>query len=136
MLILDDVLDRMNKEIFVSMASLIGSNPELDDRALGAVVVVRNVEGVADHAMNIAEPVHREEGGPLAQSFRVSCLALCVLILNLRRPIPRRWRGCAKIHPPEIERAVRLSLSLNDVPIGQNTLIESGWPKRKATEPC
>jgi phosphate transport system protein len=56
-LIMDDVVDRMNKEIFVSMASLMRSNPELVDHALGAVIVARNLERVADHATNIAEDV-------------------------------------------------------------------------------
>jgi len=56
-LIMDDVVDRMNKEVFVSMASLMRSNPAVVDRALGAVVVARNLERIADHATNIAEDV-------------------------------------------------------------------------------
>lgn len=56
-LIMDDVVDRMNREIFVSMASLMRSNPNAVDQALDAVVVARNLERVADHATNIAEDV-------------------------------------------------------------------------------
>jgi phosphate transport system protein len=56
-LIMDDAVDRMNKEIFVSMASLMRSNPEAVVQALDAVVVARNLERVADHATNIAEDV-------------------------------------------------------------------------------
>ncbi len=56
-LIMDDAVDRMNKEIFVSMASLMRSNSQAVDQALNAVVVARNLERVADHATNIAEDV-------------------------------------------------------------------------------
>ncbi len=56
-LIMDDAVDRMNKEIFVSMASLMRSNSPAIDQALNAVVVARNLERVADHATNIAEDV-------------------------------------------------------------------------------
>jgi phosphate transport system protein len=56
-LIMDDVVDRMNNDIFVSMASLMRSNPSSVDQALNAVVVARNLERVADHATNIAEDV-------------------------------------------------------------------------------
>ena len=56
-LIMDDAVDRMNKEIFVSMASLMRSNSEAVEQALDAVVVARALERVADHATNIAEDV-------------------------------------------------------------------------------
>ena len=56
-LIMDDVVDRMNNDIFMSMASLMRSNPQAVDQALDAVVVARNLERVADHATNIAEDV-------------------------------------------------------------------------------
>ena len=56
-LIMDDAVDRMNKDIFVSMASLMRSNPDAVVQALDAVVVARNLERVADHATNIAEDV-------------------------------------------------------------------------------
>lgn len=56
-LIMDDAVDRMNKEIFVSMAALMRSSPEAVVQALDAVVVARNLERVADHATNIAEDV-------------------------------------------------------------------------------
>jgi phosphate transport system protein len=54
---MDDVVDRMNNDIFMSMASLMRSNPQAVDQALDAVVVARNLERVADHATNIAEDV-------------------------------------------------------------------------------
>jgi phosphate transport system protein len=56
-LIMDDAVDRMNNDIFVSMASLMRSNGQAIDQALNAVVVARNLERVADHATNIAEDV-------------------------------------------------------------------------------
>lgn len=56
-LIMDDVVDRINREIFISMTSLIRSNSQLVDQALGAILVARNLERVADHATNIAEDV-------------------------------------------------------------------------------
>jgi phosphate transport system protein len=56
-LIMDDAVDRMNKEIFVSLASVMRSNPQAVDQALDAVLVARNLERVADHATNIAEDV-------------------------------------------------------------------------------
>lgn len=54
---MDDVVDRMNREIFVSMTLLIQSNPQAVDQALGAILVARNLERVAHHATNIAEDV-------------------------------------------------------------------------------
>lgn len=56
-LIMDDVVDRINREIFVSMTSLMRSNPQFVDQALGVILVARNLERVADHATNIAEDV-------------------------------------------------------------------------------
>lgn len=56
-LIIDDVVDRISREIFVSMTSLIRSNPQFVDQALGVILVARNLERVADHATNIAEDV-------------------------------------------------------------------------------
>ena len=56
-LIMDDAVDRMNKDIFVSLASVMRSNPQAVDQALDAVLVARNLERVADHATNIAEDV-------------------------------------------------------------------------------
>lgn len=56
-LIMDDVVDRMNNDIFRSMASQMRANPDSVGQALDAVVVARNLERVADHATNIAEDV-------------------------------------------------------------------------------
>lgn len=56
-LIMDDVVDRINREIFVSMTTLMRSTPQFVDQALGAILVARNLERVADHATNIAEDV-------------------------------------------------------------------------------
>ena len=56
-LVMDDAVDRMNKDIFVSMASLMRSNSEAVDHALTVLVVSRNLERVADQTTNIAEDV-------------------------------------------------------------------------------
>ena len=56
-LMMDDVVDRMNNDIFIAMASLMRSDPQSVDQALDAIVVARNLERVADHATNIAEDV-------------------------------------------------------------------------------
>ncbi|HUQ49163.1 MAG TPA: phosphate signaling complex protein PhoU [Terriglobales bacterium] len=54
---MDDVVDRMNDDIFVAMAEKIRSSPEASLQALDALLVSRNLERVADHATNIAEDV-------------------------------------------------------------------------------
>ena len=56
-LMMDDVVDRTNNDIFVAMASLLPSDPRSVDQALDAIVVSRNLERVADHATNIVEDV-------------------------------------------------------------------------------
>lgn len=54
---MDDVVDRMNDDIFVAMANKIKTEPEHAIQALDALLVSRNLERVADHATNIAEDV-------------------------------------------------------------------------------
>ena len=54
---MDDVVDRMNDDIFVAMANKIKTTPEHSLQALDALLVSRNLERVADHATNIAEDV-------------------------------------------------------------------------------
>jgi phosphate transport system protein len=54
---MDDVVDRMNDDIFVAMANKIKASPEHSLQALDALLVSRNLERVADHATNIAEDV-------------------------------------------------------------------------------
>lgn len=54
---MDDVVDRMNDDIFIAMAEKIQKSPEQARQALDALLVSRNLERVADHATNIAEDV-------------------------------------------------------------------------------
>ena len=56
-LTMDDIVDRMNDDIFVAMANKIKTSPEYSLQALNALLVSRNLERVADHATNIAEDV-------------------------------------------------------------------------------
>jgi phosphate transport system protein len=53
----DDVVDRMNQEIFLAMDKTIKASPEVSRQALDTLVIARNLERVADHATNIAEDV-------------------------------------------------------------------------------
>ncbi|MGH9556553.1 MAG: phosphate signaling complex protein PhoU [Terriglobales bacterium] len=54
---MDDIVDRMDDEIFVRMVEKMHSEPEVTRQALDALLVARNLERVADHATNIAEDV-------------------------------------------------------------------------------
>lgn len=54
---MDDVVDRMDDEIFIRMADKIKTTPEVAQQALDALLISRNLERVADHATNIAEDV-------------------------------------------------------------------------------
>ena len=54
---MDDVVDRMNREAYISMSKLMKASPELAPQALDALLIARNLERVADHATNIAEDV-------------------------------------------------------------------------------
>ncbi len=54
---MDDVVDRMDDEIFLRMVERMHADPEVTRQALDALLVARNLERVADHATNIAEDV-------------------------------------------------------------------------------
>jgi phosphate transport system protein len=54
---MDDIVDRMDDEIFVAMAEEMAKKPHLAHQALDVLLVSRNLERVADHATNIAEDV-------------------------------------------------------------------------------
>ncbi|MGH9492136.1 MAG: phosphate signaling complex protein PhoU [Terriglobales bacterium] len=54
---MDDLVDRMNREAYISMSKLVKTSPELTSQALDALLIARNLERVADHATNIAEDV-------------------------------------------------------------------------------
>jgi phosphate transport system protein len=53
----DDVVDRMNQEIFLAMDKTMHESPALIRQALDTIIIARNLERVADHATNIAEDV-------------------------------------------------------------------------------
>ncbi len=54
---MDDIVDRMDDEIFLRMVDKMHAEPEVTRQALDALLVARNLERVADHATNIAEDV-------------------------------------------------------------------------------
>jgi phosphate transport system protein len=54
---MDDVVDRMDDEIFIQMAEKMKAAPEVSTQALDVLLIARNLERVADHATNIAEDV-------------------------------------------------------------------------------
>jgi phosphate transport system protein len=54
---MDDIVDRMEDEIFLRMVEKMRADPEVTRQALDALLVARNLERVADHATNIAEDV-------------------------------------------------------------------------------
>jgi phosphate transport system protein len=54
---MDDIVDRMDDEIFIRMVDKMHKEPEVTRQALDALLVARNLERVADHATNIAEDV-------------------------------------------------------------------------------
>ncbi|HSA91710.1 MAG TPA: phosphate signaling complex protein PhoU [Terriglobales bacterium] len=54
---MDDVVDRMDDEIFIHMVEKMHADPSVTRQALDALLVARNLERVADHATNIAEDV-------------------------------------------------------------------------------
>lgn len=56
-LVMDDVVDRMDDDIFIAMSKKMHDSPEVVRQALDALLVSRNLERVADHATNIAEDV-------------------------------------------------------------------------------
>jgi len=54
---MDDVVDRMDDQTWISLVRRMHEAPEVLDQALDALIVVRNLARVADHATNIAEDV-------------------------------------------------------------------------------
>jgi len=54
---MDNVIDRMRDEAFITLVRAMNERPEVTRQALDALLVARNLERVADHATNIAEDV-------------------------------------------------------------------------------
>ena len=54
---MDNVVDRMKDEAFITLVKTMNERPEVTRQALDALLVARNLERVADHATNIAEDV-------------------------------------------------------------------------------
>jgi phosphate transport system protein len=54
---MDDIVDRMNDEAWSRLVRRMHEDSASIEPALDALIVVRNLERVADHATNIAEDV-------------------------------------------------------------------------------
>jgi phosphate transport system protein len=54
---MDDIVDRMDDDIYIALVDRMRHNPSITSQALDALLVSRNLERVADHATNIAEDV-------------------------------------------------------------------------------
>jgi phosphate transport system protein len=54
---MDDIVDRMNREIFQSVVKRMHEAPEVIPQSLDALLIARNFERIGDHATNIAEDV-------------------------------------------------------------------------------
>ena len=54
---MDNVVDRMRDEAFITLVKTMNDRPEVTRQALDALLIARNLERVADHATNIAEDV-------------------------------------------------------------------------------
>lgn len=54
---MDDIVDRLNQEIFLAMDKTMHETPAFIRQALDTIIIARNVERIADHATNIAEDV-------------------------------------------------------------------------------
>jgi phosphate transport system protein len=54
---MDNVVDRMKDEAFITLVKAMNERPETTRQALDALLIARNLERVADHATNIAEDV-------------------------------------------------------------------------------
>jgi phosphate transport system protein len=54
---MDDIVDRMDDEIYIILVEKMHENPEIVRQALDLLLISRNLERVADHATNIAEDV-------------------------------------------------------------------------------
>jgi len=53
----DDAVDQIHDEAFVNLLKVMAERPDLTRQALDSLLIVRNLERVADHATNIAEDV-------------------------------------------------------------------------------
>ncbi|MBI4371105.1 MAG: phosphate signaling complex protein PhoU [Elusimicrobia bacterium] len=70
----DDAEDRLKSEAFHELMQIMQSDASTIQRALGLILIARNLERIADHATNVAEDVifmvlgrdirHRAEGSP------------------------------------------------------------------------
>jgi phosphate transport system protein len=56
-LLMDDEVDELNRNIFHTLTRYIKAQPEYAQQALNVVLIARNLERVGDHATNIAEDV-------------------------------------------------------------------------------
>jgi phosphate transport system protein len=54
---MDNVVDRMRDEAFITLVHKMNESPDVTQQALDALLIARNLERVADHATNIAEDV-------------------------------------------------------------------------------
>ena len=54
---MDNIVDRMRDEAFISLVRKMNEAPDATQQALDALLIARNLERVADHATNIAEDV-------------------------------------------------------------------------------
>jgi len=54
---MDDIVDRMNREIFQAVVKRMHEAPEVIPQSLDALLIARNFERIGDHATNIAEDV-------------------------------------------------------------------------------
>jgi phosphate transport system protein len=54
---MDNVVDRMRDEAFITLVKSMNDHPDVTRQALDALLIARNLERVADHATNIAEDV-------------------------------------------------------------------------------
>lgn len=54
---MDNVVDRMKNDAFITLVKAMNERPDITRQALDALLIARNLERVADHATNIAEDV-------------------------------------------------------------------------------
>lgn len=54
---MDDIVDRMDDEIYIVLVQKMHENPAIVQQSLDVLLISRNLERVADHATNIAEDV-------------------------------------------------------------------------------
>lgn len=54
---MDNVVDRMRDEAFITLVKAMNEQPDTTRQALDVLLIARNLERVADHATNIAEDV-------------------------------------------------------------------------------